>query len=184
MDSPGVLRAHDYSSNAKGWTGRKSWMASRWRAPIALISPIAEVRTNSKHPEATRKNGCAATSPKSCSIPGETDCGTRNLAPKGDRRMSANPHANGGLLLRGLMMPDFREYAVEVSKPGTQIAEATRVLGKLLRDVMKTNSNNFLVMGPDETVFESPRGSPRGHRQDVHRSYPREAMTISVRMGA
>jgi xylulose-5-phosphate/fructose-6-phosphate phosphoketolase len=75
-----------------------------------------------------------------------------DLAPKGDRRMSANPHANGGLLLRGLMMPDFREYAVEVSKPGTRIAEATRVLGKLLRDIMKTNSNNFLVMGPDETV--------------------------------
>src|SRR5713101_8054306 len=76
------------------------------------------------------------------------------LAPRGDRRMGANPHANGGLLLRDLVMPDFRNYAVTVSKPGTQNAEATRVLGGFLRDVMKLNadSNNFRVFGPDETA--------------------------------
>jgi xylulose-5-phosphate/fructose-6-phosphate phosphoketolase len=75
------------------------------------------------------------------------------LAPKGDRRMGANPHANGGLLLKDLRLPDFRKYAVEVSKPGTTIAEATRVLGKMLRDAMKMNmeSRNFRVFGPDET---------------------------------
>ena len=61
------------------------------------------------------------------------------LAPKGNRRMGANPHANGGLLLKDLVMPNFRDYAVAVPKPGTAIAEATRVLGQLLRDVMKLN---------------------------------------------
>src|SRR5258705_2029369 len=68
--------------------------------------------------------------------------------------MGANPHANGGLLLQDLVMPDFRNYAVEVSKPGTADAEATRVLGKFLRDVMKANlvHKNFRVFGPDETA--------------------------------
>jgi xylulose-5-phosphate/fructose-6-phosphate phosphoketolase len=76
------------------------------------------------------------------------------LAPSGERRMGANPHANGGLLLKDLVMPDFREYAVKVTKPGTEMAEATRVLGNLLRDVMKRNadSKNFRVFGPDETA--------------------------------
>jgi len=76
------------------------------------------------------------------------------LAPKGNRRMGANPHANGGILLRDLVMPDFRDYAVKVPKPGTENAEATRVLGGFLRDVMKLNadSKNFRVFGPDETA--------------------------------
>jgi xylulose-5-phosphate/fructose-6-phosphate phosphoketolase len=76
------------------------------------------------------------------------------LAPSGSRRMGANPHANGGLLLKELVMPDFRDYAVRVSTPGTETAEATRVLGNLLRDVMKLNaeSKNFRVFGPDETA--------------------------------
>ncbi|MDQ2949008.1 MAG: phosphoketolase family protein, partial [Acidobacteriota bacterium] len=75
------------------------------------------------------------------------------LAPKGLRRMGANPHANGGLLLRDLRLPDFRDYAVAVPKPGSVDGEATRVLGDFLRDVMKQNeaSRNFRVMGPDET---------------------------------
>jgi xylulose-5-phosphate/fructose-6-phosphate phosphoketolase len=72
------------------------------------------------------------------------------LAPKGDRRMGANPHANGGLLVKDLHLPDFREYAVEVSKPGKVEAEATRVMGMFLRDVMKLNSEarNFRLVGP------------------------------------
>ena len=74
------------------------------------------------------------------------------LAPKGDRRMGANPHANGGLLLRDLKLPNFRDYAVNVPKPGTVKAEATRIMGQFLRDVMKLNldSQNFRVMSPDE----------------------------------
>jgi xylulose-5-phosphate/fructose-6-phosphate phosphoketolase len=76
------------------------------------------------------------------------------LAPSGNRRMGANPHANGGLLLQALTMPDFRDYAVDVTKPGTESAEATRILGQLLRDVMRLNSDkkNFRVFGPDETA--------------------------------
>jgi xylulose-5-phosphate/fructose-6-phosphate phosphoketolase len=76
-----------------------------------------------------------------------------NLAPRGEKRMSANPHTNGGLLLQDLVMPDFRDYAVEVKSPGASDGEATRVLGRMLRDVMRLNANasNFRVMGPDET---------------------------------
>lgn len=75
------------------------------------------------------------------------------LAPKGERRMGANPHANGGLLLRDLQLPDFREFAVAVTSPGTEQAESTRVMGTYLRDVMRLNNEtrNFRVMGPDET---------------------------------
>jgi xylulose-5-phosphate/fructose-6-phosphate phosphoketolase len=76
------------------------------------------------------------------------------LAPKGLRRMSANPHANGGILLRDLRMPDFRDYALTFDSPGKTLGEATRVMGYLLRDVMKLNleSKNFRVFGPDETA--------------------------------
>ncbi|WP_242424431.1 phosphoketolase, partial [Frankia sp. EI5c] len=73
------------------------------------------------------------------------------LAPVGTRRMSANPHANGGELLRDLALPDFRDYAVDVPAPGVTLSEATRVLGGFLRDVMRANPNTFRVMGPDET---------------------------------
>jgi xylulose-5-phosphate/fructose-6-phosphate phosphoketolase len=73
------------------------------------------------------------------------------LAPRGDRRMGANPHANGGILLRELRMPDFRDYAVSVSKRGSVRAEATRVLGEFIRDVMRLNPSNFRLFGPDET---------------------------------
>src|SRR5205807_8704040 len=74
------------------------------------------------------------------------------LAPKGERRMSANPHANGGLLLRDLEMPDFRDYAVEVPSPASTTSEATRVLGTMLRDVVSANPDTFRAMGPDETA--------------------------------
>jgi len=78
------------------------------------------------------------------------------LAPRGQRRMGANPHANGGLLLQRLRLrlPDFRAYAVDVPKPGSVMGEARRVLGYFLRDVMKRNidARNFRVFGPDETA--------------------------------
>ncbi|HVX43843.1 MAG TPA: phosphoketolase family protein [Mycobacteriales bacterium] len=83
-------------------------------------------------------------------------------APKRERRMGANPHANGGILLRDLELPDFREYGVGVASPGTQLSEPTRVLGTWLRDVTAANQDRFRIMGPDETasnrlqaVFES-----------------------------
>jgi xylulose-5-phosphate/fructose-6-phosphate phosphoketolase len=76
------------------------------------------------------------------------------LAPAGARRMSANPHANGGLLLKDLVLPDFTDYAVAVESPGTSLAQPTRVTGAFLRDVMARNAeaSNFRVMGPDETA--------------------------------
>ena len=74
------------------------------------------------------------------------------VPPGGNRRMSANPHANGGELLKDLRLPDFRDYGVAVTKPGTTTSEATRVLGEYLRDVIKANPNNFRIMGPDETA--------------------------------
>jgi len=84
---------------------------------------------------------------------GRPVAGITELAPKGQRRMSANAHSNGGLLLRDLHMPDFREYAVEAPRPGAVQAEAARVLGSMLRDVLKLNaeSSNFRIFGPDET---------------------------------
>ncbi|MBD9499117.1 phosphoketolase, partial [Ensifer sp. ENS01] len=74
------------------------------------------------------------------------------LAPSGHRRMSDNPHANGGLLLRDLKMPGFRDYAVDVPSPGATTVEAARVMGKFLRDVMKNNmdAKNFRLFSPDE----------------------------------
>jgi xylulose-5-phosphate/fructose-6-phosphate phosphoketolase len=78
----------------------------------------------------------------------------RSLPPRGTRRMSANPHANGGLLLRDLELPDFRDYAVEVERPGAASSEATRVMGAWLSDVMRANeiAGNFRIFGPDETA--------------------------------
>ena len=76
----------------------------------------------------------------------------KELAPVGIKRMSANPVANGGLLRKDLKLPDFRDYAVTMDKPGTVEVENTRVLGKFLRDVMKNNMTNFRVFGPDETA--------------------------------
>src|SRR5678815_6006123 len=75
------------------------------------------------------------------------------LAPRGERRMSANPHTNGGQLLKDLKLPDFRDYAVDVPSPGAKDAESTRVMGTFLRDVMKANleSKNFRLVSPDES---------------------------------
>ena len=74
------------------------------------------------------------------------------LSPSGERRMGANPHANGGLLLRPLDLPDFRDYAVDVPAPAQSVSEATRVLGRWLRDVIAANPTSFRIMGPDETA--------------------------------
>jgi xylulose-5-phosphate/fructose-6-phosphate phosphoketolase len=124
----------------KGWTGPKvvdgKQIEGTWRAHQV---PVADVQTNPEHLQILK---------------GKLIPELAELAPKGDRRMGANPHANGGVLLRDLNMPDFRCYAVKVTKPATENAEATRVLGGFLRDVMKLNADakNFRVFGPDETA--------------------------------
>ncbi|TAJ19876.1 MAG: phosphoketolase family protein [Dehalococcoidia bacterium] len=92
------------------------------------------------------------------------------LAPQGNRRMGASEHANGGLLLRDLSLPDFRDYAVDVSAPGAVDAEATRIQGALIRDVVRANPKSFRVFSPDETasnrwnaVFEATNRVFLGH---------------------
>ena len=83
---------------------------------------------------------------------GALDPELAELAPKGERRMGANLHGNGGVLLRELELPDFRDYAVEVPAPTASVSEPTRVLGVFLRDVISANPENFRIMGPDETA--------------------------------
>ena len=92
------------------------------------------------------------------------------LAPTGHRRMSDNPHSNGGLVLRDPKMPDFRDYAVEVSSPGETTAESARVMGKFLRDVMKLNLGNSELppVQPGREQLEPLAGCARGHRPLLH----------------
>ncbi len=116
------------------------------------------------------RSGCAATGPRSCSTTsGALVPELAALPPAGERRMGANPHANGGLLLRDLELPDFRDYAVAVKAPGKASSEATRVLGGYLRDVMRRNesSANFRLFGPGRDRLEPPRHRVRSHRPSV-----------------
>jgi len=139
----------------KGWTGPKvvdgKPVEGTWRAHQV---PVTDVKTNRGH-LAILEEWLKSYRPEELfdekgKLIGELSA----LAPKGHRRIGANPHANGGLLLKDLLMPDFREYGVSVAKPGKETAESTRVLGTFLRDVMKLNlkQSNFRVFGPDETA--------------------------------
>jgi len=139
----------------KGWTGPKivdgEPVEDTWRAHQV---PVADLQSKPEHVKILEDWMRSYRPEELFDENGKLVSELAELAPKGDRRMGANPHANGGLLLRDLVMPDFRNYAISVSKPGTGYAEATRVLGGLLRDVMKLNadSKNFRVFGPDETA--------------------------------
>jgi xylulose-5-phosphate/fructose-6-phosphate phosphoketolase len=139
----------------KGWTGPKTVddkpVEGTWRAHQVPVTDLASRPGHLKILEEWMKS---YHSEELFDESGKLVAELRELAPRGDRRMGANPHANGGLLLRDLAMPDFRNYAVKVSIPGTERAEATRVLGNFLRDVMKLNADakNFRVFGPDETA--------------------------------
>ncbi|MFZ0684669.1 MAG: phosphoketolase family protein [Terriglobales bacterium] len=139
----------------KGWTGPKEVdgkpIEGTWRSHQV---PVADLQSKPAHVKILEKWMKSYRPEELFDEQGKLISELAELAPKGERRMGANPHANGGLLLRDLIMPDFRQYAVKVSKPGTENAEATRVLGIFLRDVMKLNSDakNFRVFGPDETA--------------------------------
>ena len=144
----------------KGWTGPKSVDGNRtegnWRSHQV---PLANLRENPDH-LAQLERWLASYRPQELfDRSGRLIPELAELPPQGLRRMSANPHANGGILLRDLDLPDFRDYAVEVKEHGTSFAEATRVLGAFLRDVMARNETpgadtpgNFRVFGPDETA--------------------------------
>jgi xylulose-5-phosphate/fructose-6-phosphate phosphoketolase len=139
----------------KGWTGPKvvdgKPIEGTWRAHQV---PVADLQSKPEHLKILEDWMRSYRPEELFDKNGKLIPELAELAPKGERRMGANPHANGGLLLRDLVMPDFRDYAVSVPKPGTENAEATRVLGVFLRDVMKLNadSKNFRVFGPDETA--------------------------------
>jgi xylulose-5-phosphate/fructose-6-phosphate phosphoketolase len=137
----------------KGWTGPAEVdgvpVEGTWRAHQV---PIADVRGNAEHlallEEWLKSYKPAELFDEGGSLVPEL----AELPPSGKRRMSANPHTNGGAVLRDLVLPDFRGYAVEVSKPGKTFSEATRVLGTFLRDVMDRNRDSFRLFGPDETA--------------------------------
>jgi xylulose-5-phosphate/fructose-6-phosphate phosphoketolase len=137
----------------KGWTAPKELdghkLEGYWRAHQIPIPGIAENPEHLKIFEAWMRRY----KPEELfDADGRLVPKLKELAPKGNRRMSANPHANGGLLRKPLRLPDFRDYAVPVITRGTCEAEATFVLGQFLRDVMRKNMNNFRVFGPDETA--------------------------------
>jgi xylulose-5-phosphate/fructose-6-phosphate phosphoketolase len=137
----------------KGWTCPKEIDGKRlegfWRAhQVPITDPVTnpahlkllEGWMRSYHPEELFDQG------------DQLVAELRELAPEGTRRISANPHANGGLLRKPLKLPDFRDYAVKVTRPGHSEASNTYVLGQYLRDVMRNNMTNFRVFGPDETA--------------------------------
>ena len=139
----------------KGWTGPKEVDGLKtedsWRSHQV---PLAELASKPDH-LALLEAWMKSYKPEELfDETGRCVSALADLAPNGLRRMGANPHANGGVLLRDLPLPDFRAYAVEVPRPGTVTAEATRALGQFLRDVMTLNTDrrNFRVFGPDETA--------------------------------
>jgi xylulose-5-phosphate/fructose-6-phosphate phosphoketolase len=139
----------------KGWTGPRvvdgKPVEGTWRAHQV---PLAELATKPEHLRQLEEWMKSYRAGELFDHTGKLKPELAELAPSGARRMGANPHANGGLLLKDLVMPDFRDYSVPVVKPGTTNAEATRELGKFLRDVMRLNKDakNFRVFGPDETA--------------------------------
>jgi xylulose-5-phosphate/fructose-6-phosphate phosphoketolase len=137
----------------KGWTGPKEVdglpVEGTWRAHQV---PLAETRTNAKHREQLEQWMRGYRPEELFDQAGRLIPELQALAPHGQQRMSASPHANGGLLLRDLAMPDFRGYAVPVERPAAEFSEATRVLGTFLRDIISRNPDRFRLMGPDETA--------------------------------
>ena len=138
----------------KGWTGPKTVDGIPIEGTCrAHQVPLAEVRTNPAHLKLLEEWMRSYRPEELFDANGMLRAELGELAPKGPRRMGANPHANGGLLLRDLRMPDFREYAIAVPAPGAVDAEDTRVLGRFLRDVIELNlePRSFRLFGPDET---------------------------------
>ncbi|MGA9773603.1 MAG: phosphoketolase family protein [Blastocatellia bacterium] len=139
----------------KGWTGPKTVDGLQTEGSFRSHQvPLAELASKPEHLRMLEEWMLSYKPEELFDENGRLRAEFAELAPTGDRRMGANPHANGGLLLKDLRMPDFSDYAVDVPEPGTVEAEATRVMGQFLRDVMRLNadSKNFRVMGPDETA--------------------------------
>jgi xylulose-5-phosphate/fructose-6-phosphate phosphoketolase len=137
----------------KGWTGPKQVDGHRvegfWRAHQV---PVLDVKTNPEHLQIVEQ-WMRSYRPEELFDPqGALIAELRELPPVGDRRMSANPHANGGKLRKPLLFPDFRDYAIAIDSPGTKEVSPTETLGKFLRDVMRRNMTSFRVFSPDENA--------------------------------
>jgi xylulose-5-phosphate/fructose-6-phosphate phosphoketolase len=136
----------------KGWTAPRQvdghYLEGFWRAHQI---PIADIATNPGHLKVLETWMRNYKPEKLFDEQGRLIPELKALGPKGQRRMSANPVANGGLLRRPLDMPDFRHFAIEVKKPGATLAGNVPTLGNFLREVMRQNMNNFRIVGPDET---------------------------------
>ena len=139
----------------KGWTGPESVDGKPIEGTFrAHQVPVAELATKPKHLKILEQWMKSYRPEELFDDQGRLIAELAELVPTGERRMGANPHANGGMLLRDLKMPDFRDYAVKVPKPGEVVAEATRAQGAFMRDVMKLNAEarNFRIFSPDETA--------------------------------
>ncbi|MDE3085398.1 MAG: phosphoketolase family protein, partial [Acidobacteriota bacterium] len=137
----------------KGWTGPKELHGLPLEGSFRSHQvPLADVRTDPEQLGMLEAWMRSYRPEELFDEQGALRADLAGLAPKGHRRMSANPHANGGLLLRELELPDFRRYAVEVKAPGTGLVGATAVLGEYLRDVIRANPDRFRLWGPDETA--------------------------------
>jgi xylulose-5-phosphate/fructose-6-phosphate phosphoketolase len=137
----------------KGWTGPKQVdglpVEGTWRSHQV---PVLAARENPEHLRILEEWMRSYRPEELFDDEGRLIAELAELPPRGEQRMSANPHTNGGAILRDLILPDFRDYAVDVPKPGTTFSEATRVLGAFLRDVVPRNPDNFRIFGPDETA--------------------------------
>ena len=137
----------------KGWTGPDyidgKMTTGSWRAHQV---PLANARDTDEHLQVLADWLASYQAEELFDTEGRPHSDIVALAPPGQLRMSDNPHANGGLLLKDLRLPDFRDFGVEVPAPGATIAEATRVLGNWLTKVVQLNPDNFRIFGPDETA--------------------------------
>ena len=172
----------------KGWTGPKEVDGQPVEGTFRSHQvPIGQARTNPAH-LAELEAWMRSYRPRELfDESGAPVSELRELPPVGDRRMSANPNSNGGLLLHDLAMPDFRGYAVEVPKPGVTFSEATHVLGGFLRDVIRRNPETFRLFGPDETasnrlsaVFEATNRQWNAQRLPTDQYLAPEGRVIEV----
>jgi xylulose-5-phosphate/fructose-6-phosphate phosphoketolase len=139
----------------KGWTGPKIVDGKQTEGSFRSHQvPLSGIASNPEHLHLLEEWMRSYSPDELFDENGSLNAELAELPPRGARRMSANPHTNGGLLLRDLNMPDFRAYSIDVPSPGAVDDEATRTLGKMLRDVMRLNadSRNFRIVGPDETT--------------------------------
>jgi xylulose-5-phosphate/fructose-6-phosphate phosphoketolase len=172
----------------KGWTGPKEVdglpVEDTWRAHQV---PMSDVRTNPEHLQLLEDWMRSYRPDELFDDEGRLRTEIAALAPEGQRRMGANPHANGGLLLKDLLLPDFRGYGVDVPAPGATSAEATKVLGGFLRDIIRRNPDTFRIFGPDETesnrlgtIYEATDKQWQGELLPVDQHLARSGQVMEV----